>query len=759
MRRRIERLCPFFLVPVLSYLPWRSIVENYFARFLERTGRCILPNNPDSPESLSGEGVGSPESLLSEGVGSPESLPTQEVESLEPLPSEGVGSPESLPSGGVGSPESLFNEGVESPESLLSEGVGSPESIPTQEVESLESLPSEGVGSPESLPSGGVGSPESLFSEKMESPESLPSEGVGSPVSLFSEEVESPETLLSGAVKLRVVKSARSYDVEDTDEYYCEYDSTWEDPPNKETSRQKSQHEWVHQYTGWSQQSHRFNRFKSAAKDMQKYRHDYPEHRSNLYFGLQQQEDMPNLQFYREQIPSSPDGVFIEDFHKKWNRQYLKLERVHSYIQWLFPLQEPGMNNQAKELTKKEIEAFLQDETAKKRLVKSYKLMLDFYGIQLSNDTTGEVRRANNWRDRFDNLDRNTHNNLRITRILKCLGTLGFPYYQAPLVHFFLEETLVKGNLYNVKESVLNYFIFAVIDKQQRRELVKYAYKHYEPKHEFVWCPKKIQMIFSNGEEFSDSRQTMAGHYQHGNYLDDRDVSDNLSIPRNAIVSTADSIQHPVPRLVSPKNYDLAPERASIRHYEDVPKYVATHSTGHSHTAQGNVKTRSPTKDVLNNQGNEKIESAPTKDSEGKNNSVKEPLNKEVSLSQLKMECSAIEQSTQEVSQSPDKTTEGPAIDQCPKDPSQSPDKTTEGPAIDPCPKDPSQSPDKTTEGPTIELSPHNVPQSKVNKARTRDAPKSCRAKKPRIGEITKTVSESTSKTPNKNPPSTREKQ
>ncbi|XP_029630741.1 opioid growth factor receptor isoform X1 [Salmo trutta] len=204
---------------------------------------------------------------------------------------------------------------------------------------------------------------------------------------------------------------------------------------------------------------------------------------------------MPNLQFYLGQRASSPDGIYIEDFHNNWYVDYSKLERVHSYIQWLFPLQERGMNNQAKELTKKEIEAFLEDETAKKRLVKSYKLMLDFYGIQLSNDTTGEVQRANNWRDRFD-IDRNTHNNLRITRILKCLGTLGFPHYQAPLVHFFLEETLVKGNLYNVKESVLNYFIFAVRDKQQRRELVEYAYKHYEPKHEFVWCPKKIQNIF-----------------------------------------------------------------------------------------------------------------------------------------------------------------------------------------------------------------------------------------------------------------------
>ena len=50
-------------------------------------------------------------------------------------------------------------------------------------------------------------------------------------------------------------------------------------------------------------------------------------------------------------------------------------------------------------------QAFLEDGTAKQRLVASYKLMLDFYGIELSNDITGEVKRANNWRERFDNLE------------------------------------------------------------------------------------------------------------------------------------------------------------------------------------------------------------------------------------------------------------------------------------------------------------------------------------------------------------------
>uniref|UniRef100_A0A8D3ANH8 Opioid growth factor receptor 2 n=1 Tax=Scophthalmus maximus TaxID=52904 RepID=A0A8D3ANH8_SCOMX len=155
------------------------------------------------------------------------------------------------------------------------------------------------------------------------------------------------------------------------------------------------------------------------------------------------------------------------------------------------------MNNDASTLTKGEIEDFLANGTARENLLRSYELMLDFYGIMLCNEKTGEVKRASHWRDRFCNLNNHTHNNLRITRILKCLGTLGFPHYQAPLVHFFLMETLVRGELPNIKDSVLNYFVFAVLDKRERRNLVKFAYLNYDRKDEFVWCPRKIQMMWS----------------------------------------------------------------------------------------------------------------------------------------------------------------------------------------------------------------------------------------------------------------------
>ncbi|KAM9410710.1 opioid growth factor receptor-like isoform 1-T2 [Pholidichthys leucotaenia] len=203
-------------------------------------------------------------------------------------------------------------------------------------------------------------------------------------------------------------------------------------------------------------------------------------------------------------------GMFISEIHEDWYGQYDTLEYTQTYIQWLFPLQEPGLNSEAFTLTKEEIEDFHEDKTAKENLLKSYKLMLDFYGIELRDEETGGVKRNKNWEERFDNLNSHTHNSLRITRILKCLGTLGFPHYQAPLVHFFLKETLVHGRLPNIKESILSYFMFAVLDKSERRNLIKYAYLNYKPKGEFVCCPKKIQMIWSEKNRSDNENENLS---------------------------------------------------------------------------------------------------------------------------------------------------------------------------------------------------------------------------------------------------------
>ncbi|XP_051768376.1 opioid growth factor receptor-like [Ctenopharyngodon idella] len=254
----------------------------------------------------------------------------------------------------------------------------------------------------------------------------------------------------------------------------CEFDSTWEEEYENKTPIKKI--------------CRKSRRNRCAAKDMQEFRHSV----RNLDDDDDDDEEpgeshFYNLEFYRGRKTSSPDDFHIDKFHKQWKGRYDKLENCHSYIQWLFPIQEPGMNWRAHVLTKKEIKLFRKDEEAKRKLVESYKLMLDFYGIRLVNESSGEVKRANNWEERFKDLNRYSHNNLRITRILKCLGTLGLQHYQAPLVKFFLHETLVNGQLQHVKQSVLDYFMFAVLDKSERRKLVRFAFNHFRPQDQFVW--------------------------------------------------------------------------------------------------------------------------------------------------------------------------------------------------------------------------------------------------------------------------------
>lgn len=258
-----------------------------------------------------------------------------------------------------------------------------------------------------------------------------------------------------------------------------DYDSTWEEE-GEEKSRGQTE-------PGNRQKFNCRNRMR-AAKDLQNYRHGYVNDRRQCYASQPPQTSKPNLEFYQDKRPFEPDGLKIMDLLEAWKEKYETLERNHSYIQWLFPLREHGMNSYAKPLTAAEIEEMKGDKDFPGRFLEAYKLMLDFYGIQLKDEKTGEVTLAANHESRFRNLNDHSHNNLRITRILKCLGELGFEHYQAPLVKFFLEETLCNGRLQNVKRSALDYFMFTVKNKNQRRKLVHFAWKNYN-QDKFIWGP------------------------------------------------------------------------------------------------------------------------------------------------------------------------------------------------------------------------------------------------------------------------------
>jgi hypothetical protein len=103
-----------------------------------------------------------------------------------------------------------------------------------------------------------------------------------------------------------------------------------------------------------------------------------------------------------------------------------RLEAVHDFIQWLFPLPEPSpVNPYAPFLTPEAIEAFHTRPEMRVRLRASLHRMLNFYGLDL-RDAPIEVVHAENFPARAAHwIAPGNHNHLRITRILKCCALAG----------------------------------------------------------------------------------------------------------------------------------------------------------------------------------------------------------------------------------------------------------------------------------------------------------------------------------------------
>uniref|UniRef100_A0A8C5WBM7 Uncharacterized protein n=1 Tax=Leptobrachium leishanense TaxID=445787 RepID=A0A8C5WBM7_9ANUR len=206
---------------------------------------------------------------------------------------------------------------------------------------------------------------------------------------------------------------------------------------------------------------------------------------------------MPNYEFYMNWRKYNPNGEFIEIILHKWDENFDLLEDNHDYIQWLFPTNEQGRNFYSKPLTPQEKNLMCNASEIQQRFIRAYKMMLKFFGVKLvgkdGEDTEEiEVERVENFAERVDNLTINTHNNLRITRVLLSLGELGAEKYHAPpLVKFLLNEIFIEHRLPIMKKSAMNFFVPAVKDAQEKQDLLCFAWLHYQPREEFMWGPGK----------------------------------------------------------------------------------------------------------------------------------------------------------------------------------------------------------------------------------------------------------------------------
>jgi Opioid growth factor receptor (OGFr) conserved region len=164
------------------------------------------------------------------------------------------------------------------------------------------------------------------------------------------------------------------------------------------------------------------------------------------------------VEFYSGRAPDHA-GRFVHQI-QQWPDQ--RLEAVHDFIQWLFPLPEPSpVNPLAPVLDRETIQAFAARPDLRENLRVSFLRMLRFYGLEMQSGSPQAVRLAANFPERAANwLHAGNHNHLRITRILKSLALLGLPGE----ANAFLEclETIYAGEPGKISAVSLGFWRAAI---------------------------------------------------------------------------------------------------------------------------------------------------------------------------------------------------------------------------------------------------------------------------------------------------------
>lgn len=190
-------------------------------------------------------------------------------------------------------------------------------------------------------------------------------------------------------------------------------------------------------------------------------------------------QSLTNYQFYSDKIQSVPDGDFLSGIHRSWFANYSLLERHHGYIQWLFPIREGGMNYESVPLSKHEAQLFRDDVEILNRVIQSYELMLNFYGLVLLDRNTGQIaRNPTNYSSRYNHLNHSFHNYLRITRIMKHLGMVGFEHLKFGFLHHMCLEMFKEGELRNASDSFVRFWAPTLRDPEHLKFIDALATKY-----------------------------------------------------------------------------------------------------------------------------------------------------------------------------------------------------------------------------------------------------------------------------------------
>jgi len=167
----------------------------------------------------------------------------------------------------------------------------------------------------------------------------------------------------------------------------------------------------------------------------------------------------PNLFFYQDKSAGAPSELYLKEIHEKWLGDYDTIATNSTLvIQWIFPnFFRSRVNPHASKLQEHEAETFRTDLEISQKLVKSYSIFLDFFGLKMSNLQTGELTKTDKWQKRYEEtFVSNKSDFVTVRRILTFLNNVGLRKYAIQFVNFMEKEIYGEIGGYKKFKTIQN---------------------------------------------------------------------------------------------------------------------------------------------------------------------------------------------------------------------------------------------------------------------------------------------------------------
>lgn len=149
----------------------------------------------------------------------------------------------------------------------------------------------------------------------------------------------------------------------------------------------------------------------------------------------------------------------------------------------------------------------------------------------------------------------------------------------------------MENTLPNIRQSALEYFVYTIRDRRERRKLLRFAQKHYMPSENFIWGPpkkeqpergkaQKMPALPTSGSSSQTSMHKKSKDSKNSSVaaqLNSKTVEEKKGAPREAV----EEIEKPSlePRSEDSKPQDAEPNSAA-EESNPPPEKTVTETTG-----------------------------------------------------------------------------------------------------------------------------------------------------------------------------------